>query len=519
MSSALISEKKSENYNLPAGIVESTNLDKMFLGLVPMNQHWVLVKIALLCGFLVSSATILLVMGVQGFLGLPVAFVLLFKLLVIFTVIADSSNLLGHFLLRHRMMKDSGPEIPEGILVVQFVSRGENIAVLRESARTAYGILADEARINFKIRLVTESAVMSYFTDKEQSRYEFVHVPKDFKTANRSLYKARALEYARLKNDEGALENDLTWILYLDEESILTRSAARGIFDYIRKDVDQSTIAQGLITYTGRGIGRSAISNSTEIKRVGYNLGRYYLQNAILKDVYLGFQGSFFCTSRRVVNKITFDFGPEASITEDIFFAFTAAREGFRCVWLEGHVREQATESVIDFLRQRRRWMKGLVHFLSSSQIPLTRRIILFFTVTIPARLLVWGVIPFLVLLNFYWATDVHTCRTCTHSFAFSMFGVQAVLEFIASLYILLTLQSSFTIGLIYSFQDLNLKSKREKLYYALSSILALPIAIFLEQFASIYSLFSREEGFAVVKKSIDVIDSDLESSYEPLNG
>jgi len=519
MCSALTCKKEPQKPAIVEKAIFSSTLDQMFIGQTSMYFHNILVKFALVVGFLVSFSIILLVVRSQGFLGLPPALVVLLKSLVIFTVVVDSLNFLGHLLLRHRIVRDSGSVIEKGTLVVQFVSRGENIDVLRESARTAYEILAEEARIPFKIRVVTECQVESLFIKEERSRYDFVHVPKDYKTSKGSLYKARVLEYARAVRDSDDVNSQATWILFMDEESILTRSAARGIFDYIRKDIDQNTIAQGLITYTGRGIGRSAVSNATEIKRVGYNLGRYYFQNAVLRDIYLGFQGSFFCASRRVVSQVTFDFGPEASITEDIFFAFTAARKGFKCVWLEGYIREQATESVIDFLRQRRRWMKGLMHFLASSEIPLIRRIILFLAVTLPGRLWVWGVIPFLVLLNSYWGGQEPLCLTCAFQFGMPEFRVQPALEFIVILYILLLFQSSFSIGLIYSFQDLDLRSLKDRILYAVGCCLALPIAIFLEQFASLYSLFAREEGFAVVKKSIDITDTDLERSCEPLKG
>ncbi|HMO18903.1 MAG TPA: glycosyltransferase family 2 protein [Oligoflexia bacterium] len=506
-------------------MIPSTSLDKMFLGEETLLYHRLVVQFLLFIGVSLSIGILFWIWYVDDFLGLPSGISLLVKSIITLTVCNDFLNMLGHLLLRHRVLKQAPSSFDNAKLIVQYVSRGQNIEVLMESARNAYEVLRQECSIDFEVRLVTEIPVIHNFDLSEISKYNFICVPEGFKTRNGSLYKARALEYARITCD--SVDNNRVWILYLDEESILTRSAVRGVQEFISEDTNLDTFSQGLITYTGRGTDVSSITSATEIKRVGYNLGRYYLQYAVLHDIYLGFQGSFFCASTRLVNQVTFDFGPEKSITEDLFFAFKAAACGFKCKWLEGYVREQAPESCIDLLRQRRRWMKGLMEFLFSNEIALGRRLILFLMITLPGRLWVWGVVPFLVVLNSLVSDSGINTFIQNHiigsDYSGSYFSGLILPAFVFSvlLYFVLLLQSNFTIGLLYSVMDLDTTSRMERWKYVVRCCLVLPAAIFLEQFASIYAMFSRETGFAVIKKSVDTRKSLIlsDSGSVDMNG
>ena len=60
--------------------------------------------------------------------------------------------------------------------------------------------------------------------------------------------------------------------------------------------------------------------------------------------------------------RVTFDFGPEGSLTEDLFFQCRAFDLGFRFGWIEGVMREQAAFTFQDFFKQRRRWILVRYH-------------------------------------------------------------------------------------------------------------------------------------------------------------
>jgi len=72
-----------------------------------------------------------------------------------------------------------------------------------------------------------------------------IKVPLDYKTKNNTKYKGRALNYA-IETRKDISKN--TWIMHLDDESMLTEQAMRSMLDYINTP-DCKPIAEGLITY------------------------------------------------------------------------------------------------------------------------------------------------------------------------------------------------------------------------------------------------------------------------------
>ena len=58
---------------------------------------------------------------------------------------------------------------------------------------------------------------------------------------------------------------------------------------------------------------------------------------------------------------VSFDHGFEGSITEDAYFAVKASGMGYTFDWIEGEILEKSPYSLLDFLKQRRRWVQGLI--------------------------------------------------------------------------------------------------------------------------------------------------------------
>jgi egghead protein (zeste-white 4 protein) len=56
-------------------------------------------------------------------------------------------------------------------------------------------------------------------------------VPSSYRTKSGALFKARALQYC-LEEDVNVL-SDADWIVHLDEETIVTEAAMRGILNFV----------------------------------------------------------------------------------------------------------------------------------------------------------------------------------------------------------------------------------------------------------------------------------------------
>jgi len=69
-----------------------------------------------------------------------------------------------------------------------------------------------------------------------------------------------------------------------------------------------------------------------------------------------GFHGSYIVLRNRVEVDVGIDFGPKGSIAEDCCFALKAWSKGYTFGFIKGELQEKSPFSVMDFIRQRKRW-------------------------------------------------------------------------------------------------------------------------------------------------------------------
>lgn len=74
---------------------------------------------------------------------------------------------------------------------------------------------------------------------------------------------------------------------------------------------------------------------------------------------------------------MSFDNGPDGSVAEDCFFAMKAFSKGYTFDWIEGEMFEKSPFTVMDFLRQRKRWLQGILLVVHSKAIPFKYKIFL----------------------------------------------------------------------------------------------------------------------------------------------
>ncbi len=290
-------------------------------------------------------------------------------------------------------------------------------------------------------------------------------VPPTFRTRH-GRYKARALEYFRRQQHFGPGD----WVLHLDEESVIDEHGLRACIDFCERS--PYLYGQGPIFYNNHEFWRRPILTAADCIRAADDVGKFHLQLAALHRPIFGLHGSFLLAKGSLEDEITWDL--RGSLVEDYAFAVECMRRGYGVGAIDGIVREQSPKSIMDFLRQRRRWLVGIRGLSALSPW---------------ARLwsVLWSASP---LVKSATVLDVMAARQL--SWELIVAG-----NFFASTFLYLYLLGSVL-------QDLDRGTRLPRLVWrAFLTALLFPVSYLLENLAVLWSFVSRERhiGFQVVHK------------------
>jgi egghead protein (zeste-white 4 protein) len=357
-------------------------------------------------------------------------------------------------------------------VVFRIVSRGTNREALGKTVDSVFTTMADYPNCRFEVETVTD-------VDPElpaRPGLRCIVTPTDYQTPQRARFKARALHYAAYASPT----TDGTWVVFLDEESHITRSAVEGIWAFVDEqtardaDGDRPKIGQGCIVYH-RDLDEQTFLTLADTIRTGDDLGRFYLQHRLGLTLF-GLHGSYIVCRNDLVRRIGFDFGDQGSITEDAFFALVAMEQGERCGWVDGIIEEQSTRSIPDFIKQRRRWFVGLLKVVRYAPVRRWWRVPLGISVGLWAISWMGQLITY---LNFF----VDPAIRYIGNACFAYYVTQYVL------------------GLRVNLDHYGETNVLRRLRLYVSLLVLLPVFSILEAAGVVYGLVKPETGFHVVKK------------------
>lgn len=354
-------------------------------------------------------------------------------------------------------------------LIVTYVSRGDNVEALRRAIATSKLVLEDLG-VNYLIEAITDMPV-------RVGADRHLLVPPTYQTPNGAQYKARALEFGRFMRSDFTRN---TWILHLDEESVITPEAVAGIAGYISKRENADTIGQGEIKYNAHNYGKNLLITAIDSLRTGDDLGRFRFQYRVFGKPLFGMHGSFVLVPARLEQQIGFDLGGRGSITEDAYFALTAASRGVRFGWVEGYIREQSPFTLLALLKQRRRWITGLRLLVFDKTISRRQRWTLGINMTL-WRAAWFG--PVVTFWNFLAGGSlVPTSVSIAAAIVSGMVGVV------------------YMVGAYRNIIGADLPHHRQLLIWVASLVLV-PVCCIIEGVAVVYSIISPIKTFEVVAK------------------
>ncbi len=398
------------------------------------------------------------------------------SLLWLTALLPGSVGLLGTLAYRHSATLDDVQPINRRICW-RIVTAGRNIEVVLRTIRRCQSEMAKTPLAPYIIEIVMDYGDNILLLPQHDKDVRVIVVPKDYRTPNNSRFKARALHYALLHSSI----SDTTWIVHLDEETQPTSSSIKGICKFIRQEElsQKLHVGQGGLVYH-REWEKYPFLTLADTVRTGDDFARFYFQHRLGVTLF-GLHGSYIVV-RNDVEKATggFDFGPQGDITEDAFWAVKAMESGFRCAWIDGYLEEQSCMSLLDFLRQRRRWFQGLVKVSLYAPVKLRWRLCL------GLNTMLWGLAPFTMLytfINLFYNVDINVIIRALASYSFATF---------ATLYVT---------GLKANMDEHGITGRGTRILLTLLLFVLLPVFATMECLGVLWAMLAPVKGFQVVKK------------------
>lgn len=210
-------------------------------------------------------------------------------------------------------------------------------------------------------------------------------VPRDFRTARGTRFKARANHYAHLRRlSEGEARDDV-WILHMDDDTGVNSYTAAELAGFVERQRcagdEGRHLAQGILAYP-REFSRNRLTWYADAVRPGCDISFFTITTGLGRPR-MGLHGELLLVRASVEAEIGWDFGPR-TIVEDAEFAMHFC-EGYpgRSAWIPACSYGASPASVGDFVKQRERWVWGLLELLRQDAIPLRRRLVLLPTIAL----------------------------------------------------------------------------------------------------------------------------------------
>ncbi|MCA9905007.1 MAG: glycosyltransferase family 2 protein [Anaerolineae bacterium] len=359
----------------------------------------------------------------------------------------------------------------------RIVTRGHNPRLIAETVADARAtleqILPPET---WRIEVVSDSYLD---LDADDDQVALILVPEDYAPENGARFKARALHYTLTASSADPQD----WIVHLDEETRFDGATIRSMLAFIHEERARTRVGDAL-PHIGQGVivyGRCQVKNwfttLADSVRAADDLGRFRWQFSQGK-AWFGLHGSFIVINNQIEQFIGFDHGPDASITEDSYFALSAQSLGFGFDFIDAVMYEKSPFSVRDFVKQRQRWFAGMWLVALSHNLPVKERWLLLFF------MLMWTLswlCPVMLVVNVIFPTGTPV-----------WLGIPSGISAIYTVWL-------YVVGFLFTFSRQQLGWRYFPLLIA--QVACVPLFGFLESAAVITSVLKPTRGFYIVQK------------------
>ncbi|MCI4327266.1 MAG: glycosyltransferase family 2 protein [Thermoplasmata archaeon] len=261
-------------------------------------------------------------------------------------------------------------------VIFQVTAIGKNPRALAASVGSVLHWVRNTPRLTYRhlVWLVIEpdgyATAPDVYESLRRQGVRLLVVPKEYRTPLGTTGKARALQYACEVRRRLDLSSPSVWVYHQDEETCVGQDTLQGIAAFVRQR--ERFVGTGVILYPLDWSGSP--SHVQELTR-SYDDFRVLDSMTSPGNPTSGFHGSHFLARADVEDTIGWDAEGYAP-AEDLLFEARVRRElGSVFGLLKGFAYEKGAFTLKDQLKQRRRWMHGVMHAIRRSpEIPRRRR-------------------------------------------------------------------------------------------------------------------------------------------------
>jgi egghead protein (zeste-white 4 protein) len=206
-----------------------------------------------------------------------------------------------------------------------------------------------------------------------------VNVPKDYETPKGARFKTRANQYAMEARRSAGENTDECYVYHLDDDTHIGKDTAASLAEFIELDGDRFYLAQGILTFPFE-LTPSKVCRLADAIRPADDLTRFAFFTGKLGTPLGGLHGEHVVIRADIEDEIGWDF-PD-TVIEDAYFAIQfAMKYPRRSTTLNSYSYGASPAGIRDLLRQRRRWIEGLLRLAFNRKLPWIPKIPLLYSI------------------------------------------------------------------------------------------------------------------------------------------
>jgi len=252
--------------------------------------------------------------------------------------------------LSYRPRRDKG--VPNNHFIFQIVTTGRNEECLLRTIASVDDSCSKVGLKHYEVWVITDEGA----SPLELGDVRTIIVPTSYETEKHTTGKARALQYACEFRKRLGRANTRTWVVLLDDDSMLTAEYLWGLFHAIKRGAG---IAQGWLRMSNH-FGNSMITSLMDGLRPFdcLVLCREFNKKGKPRIIH----GEGLAVRADIETKVGWDFGG-LCLAEDLIFGVKASRIA-TFSWVDGWVECQPPATLRELYVQRRRWLYGVLSAL-----------------------------------------------------------------------------------------------------------------------------------------------------------